>query len=596
MIGDSLDLDFIKNSENTLAAEIVNNFTSWNDERIRWKNRVDETTQYLYATSTSETSNINNGHNHSTHKPKLTQIYDALKANYEVGLFNRARWFQFIGDTQEDLQKERRLVVESYLRTKHRQSNFELEIKKCLDDWIRTGNCFAEVFYDIETHVNPLTQVVHGGYRGPRVRRISPNDIVMNPLAVDTQHAIKILRSMHSMSSLVRDSEENPSMKYKKDVIQKVVDLRHTLRNYSREDIHKELQMKFDGFGTYANYIKSGYVEILDCYGDIYDIEQNKLLKNHVVSIVDRAWIVRSEPLDTYSGRPNIFHAGWRKRPDNLWAMGPLDNLVGMQYMVNHLTNARADAFDDMLLPDVVVNGDVEIINREDGSREYRVPEKGNVRNLAPDTTVLQADLQIANIERSMEEFAGVPRSAMGIKQPGEQTKFEAQALKTAGDNLFQQRLEEFERDFVEPILNAELEVSISGLNTIDTIQVLDDEEGAIRIQEIRPEDIHVNGNLRAVGARHFARQSKLVQELSQFQTVLAQDPEVRNHFPSTRIGKLYEDLLQFDEFDLFEENGRISERAQAQSMQMIAQREVQDQDSIDEVELLEGGIGAQEP
>jgi hypothetical protein len=591
MIGESLNLDFLRKSEHPLAADIVNEFTLGIQSRSEWQSRINEVTQFLYATSTSETSNRENEHNHSTHKPKLTQIYDTLKANYESALLGRSRWFQFIGDNQEDLQNERRLTVESYLRTKHSQSNFEPEIKNCLDDWVRTGNCFAEVFYDVEQHTNPLSGAIQGGYKGPRVRRISPDDVVMNPLANDSVHATKIVRSRHTLAGLTRQVEDNPSMGYKKEILDKVVDLRHHLRNVSAEDIHKDLQLKFDGFGTMANYLKSGFVEVLDFYGDIYDLEENKLLKNHVITVVDRTWVIRNEPLNTYSGRPYIYHAGWRKRPDNLWAMGPLDNLVGLQYMVNHLTNARADAFDQMLLPDLVVKGDVEKIFKEDGSIEYRVPEAGDVRNLAPDTTVLQADLQIANIEQAMEEFAGVPKSAMGIKPPGEQTKFQVQTLKTAGDSLFQQKLEGFERDFVEPILDAELEVSISGLNVSDTISVLDDETGVRLIQDITPEDIHVSGNMTAVGARHFARQSKLVQELSQFQTVLAQDPEVRNHFPSSKIGKLYEQLLQFDEFDLYQENGRIAERAEAVQLQQIAQQQVEGNMSVPADDLIEGDL-----
>lgn len=45
-------------------------------------------------------------------------------------------------------------------------------------------------------------------------------------------------------------------------------------------------------------------------------------------------------------GKTSIVHAGWRYRPDNLWAMGPLDNIVGMQYRIDHLENLKADAMD----------------------------------------------------------------------------------------------------------------------------------------------------------------------------------------------------------------------------------------------------------
>jgi hypothetical protein len=588
MIGDSINLNLT--SESQLATAVVDEWERGDHAKSNWKERVKEVTQYLFATDTRSTTNNTNGHEHSTHDPKLTQIYDTLRANYKLGLFSRARWFQFIGDTVEELFQEKRLVVEGYLRTKHRLSNFELELVKCLDDWIRTGNCFGEVFFAYETHEDEVLGTTKVTYMGPRLRRINPTDIVMNPLAVDADNAAKVKRSIHTLASLAKDVE-NPSMNYMQEAFDKAIEMRNMLSTMKTEDVDKATQLEFDGFGSFSEYVKSGYVEILDFYGDIFDLETNQLLKNHAVSVIDRRWVIRKEPLKTYRGKAHIFHAGFRQRPDNLWAMGPLDNLVGMQYMVNHLTNARADAFDLMLLPDSVIRGDVEIFNNEDGSTEYRVPESGDVRYLTPDTTVLQADLQIANMTRAMEEYAGAPKSAMGIKPPGEQTKFQVETLKTAGDNMFQQKLEEFERTFLEPILNAELEVAISGLSETDTIKVIDAETGVTLIQDIEPEDIYVEGNIQAVGASHFSRQSKLVRELSQFQTVLAQDPEVRDHFPSAEIGKLYEELLQFDEFDLFQENGRVSERAEKAKLEQIAMSKVQDTAAIDPTELIEGDL-----
>src|SRR3546814_6463709 len=40
--------------------------------------------------------------------------------------------------------------------------------------------------------------------------------------------------------------------------------------------------------------------------------------------------------------------------------MGPLDDLVGMQYRIDHLENAKADAFDLMIQPPLKIVGDVE--------------------------------------------------------------------------------------------------------------------------------------------------------------------------------------------------------------------------------------------
>ena len=71
-------------------------------------------------------------------------------------------------------------------------------------------------------------------------------------------------------------------------------------------------------------------------------------------------WVVLKEPIPSWSGHAPIYHVGWRTRPDNLWAMGPLENLVGMQYRIDHLENLKADAMDLAVLPPLVIKGEVE--------------------------------------------------------------------------------------------------------------------------------------------------------------------------------------------------------------------------------------------
>ncbi|MEX5523401.1 hypothetical protein, partial [Bacillus cereus] len=84
---------------------------------------------------------------------------------------------------------------------------------------------------------------------------------------------------------------------------------------------YKEDSMRIDGFSSLLDYFGSQYVEVLDFYGDIYDTETGELYKNYLISVIDRAYIARKQPNDSWLGAPQIFHAGWRLRPDNLYAM-----------------------------------------------------------------------------------------------------------------------------------------------------------------------------------------------------------------------------------------------------------------------------------
>ncbi|MCL5460301.1 hypothetical protein M3M33_16810, partial [Loigolactobacillus coryniformis] len=49
--------------------------------------------------------------------------------------------------------------------------------------------------------------------------------------------------------------------------------------------------------------------------------------------------------------------SGWRERQNNLWAMGPLANLIGMQYRLDHIENMKADLFDLTTFPPMKIKG-----------------------------------------------------------------------------------------------------------------------------------------------------------------------------------------------------------------------------------------------
>lgn len=579
--GQSLDIENIMSSEHKTATEIANLWKEWDAARQVWKLRKRETKSYVFATSTRETTNVTNPWSHSTNMPKITQIYDNLKANYTSGLFPNDDWFTFSGEDRESVTFVKRRTVESYLKTKHRLSNFQTEAMKMLDDWILCGNAFGMVTYVAENTVDPETNIVINSYVGPKIYRISPDDIVFNPVATDFSHSPKIIRSIKTVGELKRDLEENPELQYEEEIFNRALDDRNRLREFNFEDIDKSIQMEFDGFGTFGQYIKSGYVELLDFYGDIYDIETGEFYKNHVITVVDRRYVIRKQPLNTWTGRPHIYHVSWRQRPDNLWGMGPLDNLVGLQYRINHLENARADAFDQMIAPDFVYRGDVQEYPGANGSMIYEVNEAGDVRHLVPDTTVLQADFQIQNIMDLMELFAGAPREAMGIRTPGEKTAFEVAELMNAAGRIFQNKMTHFEINMLEPLLNAEIEVARRNLNTSDVIKVIDDDTGVQEFLSITRDDITANGKLVPTGARHYARQAQLAQELAQFSQIALQDPMVALHFPSLKIAEMWEELLGFSKFKIFEPYARIQEQLETQRLTQIAQEEAMNEQMI---------------
>ena len=313
-------------------------------------------------------------------------------------------------------------------------------------------------------------------------------------------------------------------------------------------------------------------------YGDIYDNDTNTFHKNRVITIVDRAYVILNEQNPNWLGKASIFHAGWRDRPDNLYAMGPLDNLVGMQYRIDHLENLKADVFDQIAYPIIKIRGDVEDFDFEPAARIY-MGEEGDVGYLAPDPTALNADFQIQNLEAKMEMMAGAPREAMGIRSAGEKTAFEVQQLMTAAGRIFQHKTAHFERVFLEPILNAMLEAARRNMDIADTIRVLNEDTGLFFFEQITKEDIMANGKIVPMGARHFAERAQRVQNMTQLYQLKLADPSVAIHLSGKEFARILAEEL--GEPALFGDNISVSEQLNSERIATEAQVQFEEEQEI---------------
>ena len=282
--------------------------------------------------------------------------------------------------------------------------------------------------------------------------------------------------------------------------------------------------MANDGFGDYYEYLTGDTVELLDFYGNLYDSKTGKLEKNVIVTVVDRCKIVRNEPNPSWLGTVPIRHCPWRVRQDNLYGMSPLANLVGLQYRIDHLENLKADVFDLVAFPLLKIKGNVEEFQYKPGATIF-CGDEGDVAFLSPDAQALNADMQINLLEARMEELAGAPKEAMGIRTPGEKTAFEVQKLDNAASRIFQNKITYFERNLLEPVLNDMLEVAKRNLDTYDIVRTVEPETNVVLFEEINKELLSGQGKMVAQGARHFAEKNNLLQNLVQASnTALMQD------------------------------------------------------------------------
>lgn len=547
------------------ARAIADRWQEWTSYRNAWVAEKDELTAYIYATDTRKTTNNRNDWKNSTVRPKLCQIYDNLVANYIGSLFPNSNWLTWKGNTREDSTANKVSTIINYMKSKlsHEGSQFEEVILQCLTDYVLYGNCFARTEYVNDRYDNGTV------YVGPRIVRISPYDVVMQPTAPTANQAPKIVRILTTIGDLRKAVKTKPDLGYTQSILDDVAKNRKTLRGHSEGDMSKNKNYSIDGFGTYTSYWHTDVVELLEFHGDFYDIEKDELTESQVITVIDRMYVLGKRPNPSWRGQPQIKHAGWRTRPDNLWAMGPLDNLVGMQYRIDHLENLKADAFDYIAFPIYVCKGTMDDFSTKPGTKVF-IDTEESIEALRPDTTVLNADLQIADLMESMEELAGAPRQAMGIRTPGEKTKFEVQTLENNSSRVYQQKAARFEKQFLEALLNDMLEQARRNLDeTGDVVRIEDSSSGIVTFRSITRQDIEGDGTIVAMGARHFAEQANTVQNLNAiFQNPLMQDPLVKVHFSGLNLATTIAELLDIEEYNIVAPYIGLEETMQLQQRQ----------------------------
>jgi len=560
----------------SLATEIANKAAQWKKARYTKEEQWQEVRNYVFATDTRTTTNAKLPWRNSTTRPKLCQIRDNLHANYMAALFPTERWFKWQAGNSESATQKKASAIEAYMRTKLRDMQFEDFISQALLDYIDYGNCFATVEYVTEKTVLDAGEenVV---YIGPRPVRISPVDIVFDITAPTFQRAPKILRLLLSFGDVKKYISTMPMAERElySQVLSKAKENRENSKMLDKSDLDKGSAFAADGFGTLSSYYDSDMIELLFFEGDLYDKNSDTLYENHRIVVMDRAYVVEKKPVASWFGRSSVVHSGWRKRPDNLMAMGPLDNLVGMQYRIDHLENLKADVFDLIAFPPTKQKGYVEDWNWGPGEK-ILMAEDADVESLAPPPTVLAADQQIHELEMQMEEMAGAPKEAMGIRSPGEKTAFEVDKLTNAASRMFEAKIAQFERTFLEPLLNALLEVARRNLDASDVARTVDDDYGVVEFMTITKEDLTAKGKLVPMGARHFATKNKLVQNLTMFsQMPLYQDPAVSVHFSGWQMARVLEDAMDLNEYKIVQKDIRIAEQLETQQLAATAQEQL---------------------
>lgn len=556
-------------SEKTqLAGEIDSYFHEWDSARTSQLDMWAEIDSYIHAT---DTTSIEGGDffDHKTFIPLISEMHEDLIAIIYSTVFPHEEWLGWKGFDAKAIAKEKRQKLLSFIKQCHTMNAFSTTFRKAVDDLVRYGNCFVRVGYVNETQQEQDETVA--GYIGPKPIRISPYDIVFNPTATEFDKTPKIVKDLMSLGEFKEFTKSlGEQLLLDGEQVNQLLSRRQGA-GVDNNDRYKEQQYVASGFGSMEEYYSSGLIELLWFYGDVFDPVTQEVHKGRCIVVVDGNSVV----LDDYQPKTQIHKGGWKPRPDNLWSQGPLDNLIGINYMVNHRENSKNDSIDSFANPDRAYVGDVEEIYDEvSGQTKYIMPEGGSVTDITPDTTVLTFDNQIQMHIEMARRAARLPQQLSGFRTAGEKTAFEVQNLNDGAFRGFINKAMQFEEDVVEKVVTSEIRVAKENFSSV--ISVLEeDEEGIISVLEVTEDDLSSNGKLIPFGARRFARN---LQQLAGLQN-LTQGPLYQilgKHFNTYDLARVWESLNGFENFEVIKKFAAIDEAMEEQEATMLAQQEME--------------------
>lgn len=550
------------------AGDVASLFSEWDGLRETQLSLWEEIDRYVHSTDNSDFSDH---FNHSTFIPVVSEIHDDLQSIMYGTVFPHNDWLGWQPMDQGALDTEKRKKVLSYLKHIHTLNGLRETMRKVLDDYTRYGNCFVQVVYENRSQETESGEVIPD-YSGPSLRRISPYDIVFNPTATSFENTPKIIRELKSIGGFMSwvQGLQARGVQVDEEAIERVRNPNRSSTGVATSVEHKNAQYIPAGMNSIESYYNSGYVEILWFYGSVYDKETQEVTPNRLITVVDGSCVL----FDVEQVSSRVFKGTWKPRPDNLWGQGALDNIIGINYMINHRENGKSESLDRMIYPDRLYAGEVEEIYDENTDQmKYLTTEGGSVQDIAPDASVLSYQSEIEQYEARARRAARLPQQLSGFRTPGEKTAQEVQTLNDGAFRGFINRAEQFEQDVLEKVVKAEIMLARDNYGGAIPVPS-QDEDRLYEFVQVTKDDLNTNARLVPYGARRFAR---LLQQQAGLQQLAAGGLAeiVRQHMDTWKTAEAVNHVFGFEEFEMFDKFASISEEVERTQLVQQAQQEV---------------------
>jgi len=392
-------------------------------------------------------------------------------------------------------------------------------------------------------------------YSGPSFETGSIFDYIVDPYSPDPSNPLIFKRSWISKSVLDTLSTKN---RFGYSVYEDVEDL-PVLDRRTGQDAHTEVAM-LNSFGLQAP--PGDAVEIIECWGTI---ETNKeaggkeAYTSFVGAIANRGKLCRFEPSYFWSGKSPNGLCKYRDVPGQVYGIGALEPVLGLQDLINVRVNQLIDIVSFSVNPEYKAVDD-GIVEDQFSSAPNKVHWVGVIDNLVP----LQKDFQslnaaMADVEMLKAEFRNMVKSVgSGIGTQGESATKTRQAGAAIGGDLGKIATY-IEDSALAPIIDLMIELNAQYLPPGTAVRMMED--GQPLIKQLSPESLRKGWVCRVTGTRHTLDKQERLDKLMMFTQLVMGSPLATAAVDLLELfKKIYGELDFGDEGAIFHDEARANE------------------------------------
>jgi hypothetical protein len=393
-------------------------------------------------------------------------------------------------------------------------------------------------------------------YSGPSFEVGSIFDFLIDPYSPDPARPLMFKRSWISDSALRRLGTRN---RFGYSVYEDVEDV-PPMERRTGKDSDKEVSI-MSTFGIEAP--PGDAHEIIECWGTIEAPGDGGVGKkpyvNFVGAVINRQRLVRFEPSYLWSGKAAVGMAKYRDVPGQVYGIGPLEPVLGLQDLINARTNQLIDIVSYSINPEYKAYDDSRL-----ASEFVSAPNKIHWVQDMDNLQVIQKDLRglnvaMGDVELLKQEFMRMVKSASPASGPSDESATKTRQQGAAVGNDLAKIAAYIEETGLAPIMDLFIELNAQYLPKATAVRMI--ESGQPVFKEVSPETIR-KGYLARVKGTSFAldKQERLDKLLMFLQMVIGSPLATSAVDLLALYKKVYEELGFGDVGEIFHDEARANE------------------------------------